>query len=267
MSLRLFTKSYRNDFPWLRLAMKSVDYFCQDRVEWTIAVERQDHAELLQLLKCFTWNKCTFKPYIAEETWPEIAGMRGYDSQQWVKMNAHVVMDGIFWCIDSDVIVQRPFSKNNLLGLSKKPILWFSQFNALMGGADDAAHRRRQEVIKRIFHIPDASFEFMRGLPIPLNAEILRCGSKRQEWGDSLNMLKNGEPGFSEFNVIGEFTHQFFPDAVEFCNAETSGPTFSGGYVQGGSGSGTLDGVSIFSQFWSYGGVPDNVKNWVEGLK
>lgn len=265
--MRFFTKSYIGDFPWLELSMKTAGHFCKEPIEWVIVVDSEEETHLLEIvLRANKSNKLNIQVRTTQDLWPESMDMGGYYRQQFVKMNAHRAMDGIFWAVDSDVIFQKPFSQSDFLSKSGRPILWFSQYNALMGGADDVAHRSRQDVIQRIFHIPEASFEWMRGLPIALNAGILKCGSERQEWRDSEIYLRQGHGGFSEFCVIGEFTHQFFPDAVEFRNAETSGPTFSGGYVQGGAGSGNLDGVSITSQFWSYGGLPPGLADWVNAL-
>lgn len=270
--LRLATKSYSRDLPWLDLALKSVLHFCTEPIEWHIVVDEPDVDDVRRLIdSAMKWggerNDVKIFHYGLNKHWSDTVVMTGYYRQQAIKMTYHRIIDGIFWAWDSDTIAQRQFSSKDFLAATGKPILWFSQYNTLMGGQDDAAHRARQEVIKQIFHIPTASFEFMRGLPIPLNSAILKCGSARQEWSDSFNMLENSNQGFSEFCIIGEFTHQYFPDAVEWKNAETSGPTFSGGYKQGGEGSGSLDGVSITTQFWSWGGVKEDVKNWVNGLK
>lgn len=271
MSLRLVTKSYSKDLPWLDLSIKSVLHFCAEPIEWHIIVDDPDLYDLSQLVdnavKKSYREDVKFFHYGMNRDWPEAASMGGYYGQQFTKMHLHRRIEGVFWSIDSDVIAQRPFTHKDLVGPTGKQIMWFSQFNSLMGGADDAAHRARQEVIKQVFHIPEAPHEWMRAMPIPMQSEILRCGSSRQEWADSINMMNNSNPGFSEFNIIGEFSHQYFPDSYEWRNAEIAGPTWAGGYVQGGYGSGRHDGISIFTQSWSYGGISDEMKNWVNSLK
>lgn len=270
MNLSLFTKSYKNDLPWIDLALKSVSFFCTTPVDWTIAIEKADYDELQNICgRLRYWNpthRVSIKLVMSEEQWPEMNGVNGYMAQQWVKLNTHKVMQGLFWNWDSDCIAQRPFSAADFMGKSERPIYWFSQFNALMGGADDAAHRQRREVMKQIFRFEDIWSEGMRCMPIAMFPEILEHGSRHRIWEESKQKIVALDRSFSEFLIYGQFAMFFFPDAYEWRNAEASGPTWSGGYKEGGAGSGDLDGISIITQCWSHGGVPRHIFDYVNAL-
>jgi hypothetical protein len=269
--MNLFSKTWINDLPWIDLALKSVSFFCKEPVDWSIVIEKQHFPELQDIAgRLRFWNhnhQIRIKLFTVEDHWPEALSMNGYMGQQWIKMNAHKVMGNeIFWNWDSDVIAQRPFSQKDFTGSTGRPIHWFSHFNSLMGGADDAAHNQRRAVMKQIFRFEDISFEFMRCMPIPMNGTILEHGSRNRIWDESKDKLIRADRSFSEFNIIGQFSHFFFPDAYEWRNAEASGPTWSGGYKEGGHGSGTMDGISIVTQCYSWGGLPEHISKYVNNL-
>jgi len=271
--VKLFSKTWKNDLPWMELALKSVSFFCKEPVDWTIAIERSDNDALQDILiRLRLWNNnhsIRAKIVKAEDIWPESSSMSGYMGQQWIKMNAHLVMGNeIFWNWDSDVIAQRPFSQKDFLGPSLRPIHWFSHFNTLMAGngPDNPAHKQRRAVMSQIFRFEDISFEYMRCMPMPMNGTILEHGLRNRIWAESKDKLIHADRSFSEFNIIGQFSHFFFPDAYEWRNAEAQGPTWSGGYKEGGHGSGSLDGISIVTQCYSWGGVPDHIRNYVNSL-
>lgn len=102
--------------------------------------------------------------------------------------------------------------------------------------------------------------------PYPMYGEILKNGAMRREWDRSFQMMRNGDGRFSEFNVIGQFSHLYFPDAYEWKNAEANGPTWSGGYVPGGEGSGAFQEHASIAQCWSWGAIPNHVKEFVDNL-
>lgn len=271
--LKLFTKTWKNDLPWIDLAFKSVSHFCKEPVDWVVAIEPSDIPELNEaIIRLRLWNhnhQIGFRMINSDELWPETRGMDGYFAQQWIKMNAHKVIGSeSYWNWDSDVIAQKPFSSTDFLGKSGRPVYWFSHFNTLMAGngADNPAHNQRRAVMKQIFRFEDISFEFMRCMPILLNGGILEHGSRNRIWNESLDKIIRSDRSFSEFNIYGQFAHFFFPDCYEWKNAEAQGPTWSGGYKEGGHGSGDLDGISIITQCHSWSGIPDHIRNYVNGL-
>lgn len=276
--MKLFSKTWINDYGWLKLAIKSVLKLSTEPVEWTIVGDQGSKGDLekivQQAMQETKWHDMQgqgfflYKCIEVPEFWPECSGIsNGYMSQQWVKMNAHRVMDGFqFWNWDSDVIATKPISSKTFTGPSGRPIHWFSQFNALMNGSDRPAHEARIQMMKEIFGMSHISFEWMRCMPIPMTGEILKHGEKSAIWGRSFDMLKRGDPRFSEFNIIGQFSHLYFPDVYEWRNAESSGPTWSGGYVQGGVGSGQFQEHASICQGWSWGSVPAHIEAFVNGL-
>lgn len=269
--LRLFSKSWINDYPWLKLAIKSVLKLSTEPVDWTIVGDAGSRHDIeAVVLQAVQEAKGMLKYKIVEvpDLWPEASAIgNGYLSQQWVKMNAHMIMgDDLFWNWDSDVIACRPFSSQTFIGKSGRPIHWFSQFNSIMSGADRGAHEARIAMMKEVLQLPEISFEWMRCMPIPMYGQILRNGSSRREWKKSFEMLRAGDHRFSEFNIIGQFSHLYFPDAYEWKNAEAQGPTWSGGYVEGGVGSGFIQDHACIMQAWSWGGIPPHVQSFVDGL-
>lgn len=269
MSLRLFSKTWINDYPWLKLAMKSVLKLCKEDVDWTIvgdAGSRNDLESIACQAVQETGSALKYRVAEVADFWPEVAHIgNGYLAQQWVKMNAHKIMgESLFWNWDSDVIAIKPFSSRTFVGGSERPIYWISQFNSLMGGSDRPAHEARISLMKEVTGLNEISFEFMRCMPIPLYGQILKNGSERKEWQKSFELLRNGDSRFSEFNIIGQFSHLYFPDAYEWRNAESSGPTWSGGYVEGGVGSGAFQDHAIISQCWSWGQVPPHIQDFVD---
>lgn len=280
MSLHLFTKSWINDYPWLKLAMTSVIKLCKEDIHWTVVGDRgskQDIEKVVVQAMQGGGKEVSVKMIEAQELWPEADAIgNGYLNQQWIKMNSHMAMgDGLFFNWDSDVIATKPFSSQNFIGKSGKPVYWISQFNSIMNGADRPAHEGRIALMKEVFGLNalpkeymtgEVPFEYMRCMPSPLYGGLLRACSSKVEWARSFNMLKTGDHRFSEFNVIGRAFHTLFPEAFEWRNAEADGPTHSGGYVEGGVGSGQFQAHAIVAQGWSWGGVPPHIQKFVDEL-
>lgn len=272
--MKLFVKTYPKDFPWLKLAMISVEKLSQEPVHWTIVGDSGNRSDIVKVVSQTPAK--SVRIFEIQEHWNEVSRAQGYLAQQWVKMNAHRVMgNDLFWNWDSDVIATKPFSSKNFMGKSEKPIYWFSQFNAIMSGADRPAHEGRIFLIREIFGMNGfpanymkalVPFEFMRCMPIPLYGNLLSQCSKSVEWDRSLSVLQSGDHRFSEFNIIGNAFHILFPEAFEWRNAESQGPTWSGGYVEGGVGSGQFQDHAIISQCWSWGGVPAHIQKFVDNL-
>lgn len=279
--LKLFVKTYIKDYPWLKLAMTSVNKLCEEDVSWTVVGDTGSRGELekvvAQASQASGNKKIVSRIVEAQEHWPEASSIvGGYLSQQWIKMNSHRVMDNsLYWNWDSDVIAIKPFSSKTFLGKSGRPIYWISQFNSIMDGADRPAHEARISLIKEIFglnSIPQdymrskVPFEYMRSMPVPLYGNLLEQCSRTSEWKRSFDTLKNGDHRFSEFNIIGNAFSLLFPEAFEWRNAESQGPTWSGGYVEGGVGSGAFQEHAMISQCWSWGGIPAHIQAFVDSL-
>jgi hypothetical protein len=270
-TLKLFTKTWVNDYPWLKLAMKSVLKLSKDVVDWTIIGDEGSRTDLEAVVhQAVQESKGVLKYRIIEvpELWPEATHIgNGYLSQQWVKMTAHkAIPQGYFLNWDSDVIATKKFSSQDFIGKSGRPVYWFSQFNALMTGADKPAHEQRMQMMREVLQLPLISFEWMRCMPIWLNGQILSHASGQPEWNRAFEMMKRGDHRISEFNIIGQFCHLYYPDAFEWKNAENAGPTWAGGYVEGGRGSGSFQEHAIVAQGWSWGGIPKPISEFVNGL-
>lgn len=242
--MKLFTKSWAGDFQWLYLAIDTVKKHAKEKVFWTVVV---DHGQMASL-KLPEADNIIFQVCEAQQHWAdcsELAG-GGYIAQQWIKMNAHRVMgDGYFLNWDSDVMALRDFTSKDFMNPAGKPILWFTPFNDIIAGGDAAVHQARQSYIRSVFQLQEAPFEWMRCMPIWMNGTILRVGSERKEWAIVKEMLRKNEVGgLSEFNLIGQLSNLYFPDAYDYKNTQTSEPTWAG----------PLDSkTAIVSQLWSWG--------------
>lgn len=274
--MKLFTKTYVNDLEWLKLAIKTVGKFCKEEVVWTIVIEDPDLPQLSDMAIDSYLNGSKgdgqlikFHFHGINNLWPEASQIEsGYLRQQWVKLNAHKVMgNGFFLNWDSDVIAVRPFSFENFKGRSGRPIQWFGDYNHMIvtagNPADVTAYKLRRDLAGKIFEWP-ISFEWMRCMPAPLFGEILSHGSTTHYWNRMFEAIKSSPEAFSEFNFIGEFAHQFFPDAFEWRNVENSGPTWADSNVDWTGEIPKYRDDAIVIQGWSWGGIPDSLRKWVD---
>lgn len=261
--IKLFVKTWQNDFQWLKQAMISVQKTCKEDVFLGIVVDDGTMSlfgDVIVQVAQESGRKVDARVIETSKVWPEAMQIKsGYLRQQWIKMNSHKVMgDGVFWIWDSDLIAQRPFSSADFCGFGDKPIYWFTQFNAMMGGSDDNAHRVRMQMLKDIYGVPDVPFEWMRCIPIPQIGGILKHAAGTSYWAKAFSMLVSGDERFSEFNVIGQFNHQYFPDAFDWRNTHNyPGKTFSGPMG---------DRNFIVSQGFSWSGIPQGVSDFVKSL-
>jgi hypothetical protein len=262
MKLQLFTKTYRNDFEWIRNAIRSVlNHSCDTKTNWHIICEDDEKAELEQIVQQQKNEAMEFYPmdiYVVgrSQYWGDTAGMPGYLAQQWIKMNAHrVITSGYILNWDSDVIAKKPFSHFSFCG-ADKPILYFTPFNHLITGGDVNIHNQRRFLMKEIFQMPEIAFEWMRGMPLWTHSEILRVGSERREWKMFYEKLKANAPGVSEFNIIGQLSNLYFPDAYEYRNTQNY-KTWSGAFS---------DAEAITVQSWSYGGITQEAQENMAAL-
>lgn len=262
--LKLFVKTWINDFQWLKQAMISVEKTCKDEeLLWDICIDDgtlNEFRSVLVQVEQESGIQPAASVWEVSHKWPESMKIQnGYLRQQWIKMNSHRVMgNDLFWIWDSDLIAQRPFSSEDFMDKGGKPIYWFTQFNSILGGSDDGAHNGRIQMIKEIYGIREVPFEWMRCIPIPQIGGILRHASGTSYWNDAFNMLVRGDERFSEFNVIGQFNHQYFPDAFDWRNTHNyPGKTFSGPMG---------DKNFIVSQGFSWSGLPDGVTQFVKTL-
>jgi hypothetical protein len=271
--MRLFTKTYDRDLEWFGLAMLSVLKMCEEDLEWKITVERPDIHRLEKIIhearmKDSYKFKRNISVHILDDCFKDAMAIKdGYLRQQWVKMTSYEVMgDGFYWVWDSDVVAVRPFNTKSFISKNGKPIYWFSQFNMMLDGSGKEAHQQRMNMMKEILDYPNVSFEWMRCMPIVVNGQILKHGRTQKEWDKSYDFMLNGRKGFSEFNVIGQFAHLYFPDAFDWRNAQNSGPTWGANLVSNDNGNLEFSDGGIACQSWSYGGIPRHIYDYVHNL-
>lgn len=276
--MKLFTKTWVNDFPWMKLALKSVARnYTGLKVEWGIVLDdgtRGDFQKVVDQVKQELEGKpgpvMDINVVEASQLWSDGVQKisQPYLRQQWIKMTANRLMGpGLFWNWDSDVIAIKPFDAKTFCNHDGKPIYWFSQLNHLIvtGGGDKAAHDGRRALTKIATNY-EPSFEWMRCMPVPLIGQVLEHASGQGDWQRAFAIMASNDHRFSEFNVIGQFCHLYYPDAFDWRNAENNGPTWSSGYVEGGVGSGCFQAHATICQAWSWGGVPPHIADYVNNL-
>lgn len=261
--MRLFTKTCRKDYKYLRIALISVVRFCREAMEWTIVCDQGESEELKKIIADQfggKTNSVSFKFAEIQDHWPDAAELGdGYVQQQWVKMTAHRIMGmEYFLNWDSDVAATKDFWESDFCGKSRRPILWFTPFNDITIGEHVEVHQMRRHFMMNVFELREISFEWMRCMPIWMNGEILRVGETRSEWNRTRILLRAKQyAGMSEFNIIGQFSNMFFPDAYEWRNTQNSGPTWAGPLNSEDA---------IVYQGWSWGDIPEDLKRWVDSL-
>lgn len=261
--MNLFTKTYRADLPWFRLAAISVLRKFKGELNWFVVTEPEEQNALLEILEevsKFCGRTERFTVVASDALWPESRSMNGYLAQQWIKMNLHRIIwpSERVWNWDSDVIAIREFSEQDFMGASGRPIYFFTPYNSIILGGlkDKPVFDQRIETQKQIFGLPEIPFEWMRCFPICCHLEILRCAAGRKEWRELLRRCQAGDRSVSEFNLYGQFASMFFPDCCEWSNTERR-ETWQGPWN---------DPRKITCQSWSYGGIPADLKKFVEGV-
>lgn len=267
--MNLFTKTYARDLDWFYLAATSVLKTDCDPINWKIAIEEQSVPKLQSMIDSLDKPRrsvAVMTVIPSESVWPETRGMDGYLAQQWIKLNIHRLdwPSSLVWSWDSDVIATRPFAERDFLSFNPvnpqycRPLYFFTPYNSILPGeSDKAVHRGRMEGLKQIFGLRDISFEWMRCMPMCLIPEILRCGSVRPEWAEFLRRCGIGDRSMSEFNFYGQFCSMFFPDAFEWWNTENR-ETWQGLFTNP---------KKITCQSWSHGGIPGDLRGFVERIR
>ncbi len=280
--MKFFTKTWRNDLVWLAVAIRSVQKYCREPVvDWTIVCDDGERPLVAKMLaetigptpQGKRGPMMQFTVHEVREHWPECAQIpRGYEVQQWVKMNAHRVLGSVLhWHYDSDVLCIREFSRADFIGPSGRPIYWITPLEQIVDAVNQPVYQQRAEVLKQIFGLPDMAFEWARCLPLPASGEILRQGSLQREWRTFFDLCVASDRSISEFNVMGLYANLHFPDAYEWRNTQHHACTWMS---HPGNEPLHLDGWKAamantkaqFFQGWSWGGMPPGVVQWAAGL-
>lgn len=253
--MRLFCKTWQKDFQWLKVAMISVQKMCDSQTHWTIVIDDGTRGELDKVLaqvSQISGKHLGVNVYETSSHWADAMKIQnGYIRQQWIKMTAHRVMEsGYFWNWDSDVIAQKRFSIENFMGYGGRPIHWITQINALMGAGNDKAHTVRKNLLHEVFGSTDVAFEYMRCMPMPMMTEVLKQASSTAYWEKSYELACRNDERFSEFNIIGYFSHLYFLDVYDWRNTQNYDHTFAGEWGNP---------KCIIAQGWSWGGCPQDV--------
>lgn len=265
--MRLFTKTCRKDFEFLKLAIASVErnvIYPRCSLEWTFVCDDGESGDLEKIIKGSS-VRLQFRIYEVRDHWGDAFDLKeGYIIQQWVKMNAHRVMGNssesgrwkdYFLNWDSDVISLRRFDHESFMSMDLRPKMWITPYNHIISTdtANSEVHLQRQNFIKKVCGAKEVPYEYMRTMPIWMNSEILRVGSERDEWRHAKIAMLNHYPGISEFNLIGWFSHQYFLEFYEWRNTQEPLALPWSGAIG--------DQFAYTHQAWSWGPISEQFRN------
>lgn len=267
--MKLFTKTWKRDLFWLKWAFRSVYKYCDEPVVWHVVTEDDTCAEVRAIAdECAKNSTTSHNHQIIVHglgLWPEVSLIKdSYMGQQWIKMMAHkVIGDDLVWNWDSDVFAQKHFSEADFLGANGLPIYWFSKLDKFKGSVDYGTLRQRADLVQTMNDNKPVSCEWMRCMPMPLIGKILREGARYALWGKSLQECIAGNRALSEFNVIGQFANEIFPNEFDWRDPDVSGPAWAGSMKS----SELIDprpGVDVVFQNWSWGGPSPEIRHWIQ---
>jgi glycosyltransferase involved in cell wall biosynthesis len=191
----IYIKSYKNDFKWLELCLKSIEKYVTGYNEIIIVIPESDtfHSDM------------AFVHRVKEEG-------HGYLFQQYCKMTAfHYCSAPYVMYVDSDCIFHSPVNVQDLIKEDKPQILMTS-YSEIPGVP------WQKPTADFIGQVPE--FEFMRRHCFIYHRQTL---VNLYNWfkGDlKKHILSRVNREFSEFNAIGFYAYLFERDKYNFVNTK-----------------------------------------------
>lgn len=225
MTIDIFIRTYHKDIEWLNIALKSIHEKVRGYRNIVITIPKGQG----RLLEHLTAEKVI-----------EVEDMKdGYIGQQLTKLEAWNYTDAdyvIFW--DSDVVATTEIDVVSEYFVNGKPIVYKTLYSSI-----DAPW---QPITEHAVGFK-VDYEYMRRMPIVYSAKTLSsvCGHlislHDMPVRTYLSKLKNR--AFSEFNVCGAIAEKYYPQFYHFVDTEQVAMQ-----------------PNKVRQFWSWGGVTNEVK-------
>lgn len=230
----IFIRTYSEDLKWLTYSLQSINKFCTGFRNIIIVIpEKQKN-----LLNSFnlTREKIFTCPDYKDD----------YLGQQITKLHADEYSDAdLFLYGDSDTLITKKL-KPEYLFREEKPLILKTKYQSL--GKSVPWKKITEKALG--FEI---EYEFMRRHPLVYYSSTLKALRNyikqvhQKEISDYIQRQSN--KSFSEFNTLGAYANKFENDRYYFQDTETEElPTL---YVR---------------QFWSWGGITDEVKNEIQDI-
>jgi len=223
--MKIFIKTWLNDLEWLGYCLRSINKF----VTHDGVVIVCDNSARLMLQSMETYGADI--QYVGDT-------VNGYITQQVFKLNAHTrIPDEHILFVDSDCVFTNPVSVLDYMS-GGKPCWLKTKYGSLDGG----------EVWKAITEKAvgwPVAWEYMRQLPILVLRSTL-AGFQTQFPKLNTKLLRLTTRQFSEFNALGAYAEKFQEDQYVFVDTDTSPPH------------------TTVRQFWSWGGMTDEIRAEIE---
>jgi hypothetical protein len=224
----IFYKSYAKDFEWLYYSLKSIKKYLTGYNKIIIIIPEKEK----ELLNYDLINELNCEVYFVNEYG------NGYIYQQFIKMTAHKYCKSKFILYsDSDLIFNKEIDLQNLID-DDKPEILYTDYSKV----GDAICWK--EVTEK-FIGRELDYEFMRRLPLIYHRSTIEKINEEYDIEDTI--MNKFSKKFSEFNAIGAWIFYNEPDNYKLTNTD------SYSYEP-----------PIGKQYWSYGGLTDEIKNEIE---
>ena len=223
----IFIKTWRDDLPWLRHCVDSIQKYASGFSECVIVADKNCRYSMEFVPPNFGIK------YVPQ--WPN-----GYIQQQWCKIiaNRFTDADQILF-VDSDCVFFAPFTPETFMK-DDKPILLKTRYSEL-------GNTVPWKPITEAFVGFPVEWEYMRRMPILLLSSTLSgFVNFYPNTEATLRALKTNS--FSEFNVLGAVAEKHQPDAYIFQDTADFLPD------------------AVCRQFWSWGKITDEVKKEMESF-
>jgi hypothetical protein len=202
MNVSAFIRSYRKDFPWLRLCLQALQTRGQQFSEIVVAVPQEDFKE-----------RPRTEGVVFAAITPTTAN--GYIDQQITKCHADQYCNGDFIMhFDSDCIATHEINLREFFSLDRLPRLLFRKWQ-------DAGTAETWRLVTRGVLKQEPPFETMASHPFVYHRsthELFRRHVADLHGGDFVKYASRLAQ-FSEFNAIGNFCLLYTPEAYQFVRA------------------------------------------------
>ena len=229
MTHSIFIKTWKNDLPWLRYCLESIDRFGSGFDEIVVVADESCRGLMDSV------NTESVKIHYAKD-W-----QNGKIQQQAVKLRADTfVTSSHILYVDSDVIFFESFTPETFMK-DGKPILMKTLYSTL----GDAVPWRSPTERTLGWSV---DWEYMRRLPSLYRTETLTAIANMFPKLQSELKAMGKRNDFSEFNVIGAFAAKMHPEKYFICDTEVWEPH------------------QVAQQFWSWGGITPEVLSKIEDM-
>lgn len=232
MTTDIFIRTYHNDVRWLDMALKSIHQKVKGYRNIIITIPKGEG----HLLKHLTAEKVI-----------EVDDLKdGYIGQQLTKLEAWKYTDAdfvVFW--DSDVIAAQEIDIQKDYFIDGKPIVYKTLYTSI-----DCPW---QPITEKAVGF-NVEYEYMRRLPLFYSTKTLSsvCGHLISVHDMPVQTYLANLPNrqFSEFNVVGAIAEKYYSQFYHFVDTEQV-------HIE----------KSKARQFWSWGGITDEVLKEIESFK